>query len=485
LGVVALRSTLDAFEQVRILAGGAGETLAFFGPLPPRTRLAETCVAMANSRGGWIVLGAASASRIQGLEQPHQAVLLAREAGLTASPPLILPLPRIIEHDGSPICLIEIPPGLPHVYGVSGRYLVREGARNRDATPTELTDLLLQRDLFGFESRALPGAKMADLDPEAVRAYAGALGSLALASEDPAALTPDLTAVLLERGCASEESGSAAPTVAGLLLFAKRPARWIKGATLTLVRYAGESMSDEFLRQEATGGLPDQIRVAEAFVAANLRRGVRLGPQAPGRQGGAFERAELTEYPLAVVREAIVNAVSHRDYAIRGDAIRVMLFSDRMEVYSPGRLPGHVTLDNLVSERFSRNEVIVQALADLGFVERLGYGIDRMMVAMRQAGLPPPEFAETTAGFRVTLRNRGEALVSPETSPRWGNRRVNPRQERALAYVMEHGSITNREFRDLFPDLSDETIRRELADLVDAGLLIKVGERKATYYVLH
>jgi ATP-dependent DNA helicase RecG len=176
--------------------------------------------------------------------------------------------------------------------------------------------------------------------------------------------------------------------------------------------------------------------------------------------------------------------VAHRDYSIRGDDARVLMFSDRMEIYSPGRLPGHVTLDNLLTERFSRNEAIVQALSDMGFVERLGYGIDRMVAAMRDAGLPEPIFEETVAGFRVTLRGRGDDLVSADPAPRWANRRLDPRQERALAYLAERGSITNREFRDLIPDLSDETIRRLLADLVDQGLILKVGERKATYYIL-
>jgi len=207
-----------------------------------------------------------------------------------------------------------------------------------------------------------------------------------------------------------------------------------------------------------------------------MRRGMRLS---------GLTRQETTEYPLSVVREAIVNAAAHRDYAIRGDSIRVLMFSDRLEVYSPGRLPGHVTLDNLLHERFSRNEIIVQALSDLGFVERLGYGIDRMVAVMAEAGLPAPVFEETVAGFRVTLRGRGDDLVSAEpAAQRWANYRVNPRQERALAYLAEHGSITNREFRDLCPDLSDETIRRELAGLVDQGLIMKVGERKATYYIL-
>jgi ATP-dependent DNA helicase RecG len=137
------------------------------------------------------------------------------------------------------------------------------------------------------------------------------------------------------------------------------------------------------------------------------------------------------------------------------------------------------------TERFSRNEAIVQILSDIGFVERLGYGIDRMLAAMAEAGLAEPVFEEMTAGFRVSLRSRGDELVSKEpASQRWSNRRLNPRQERAVAYLAERGTITNREFRELCPELSDETIRRELSDMVDQGLIMKIGDRKATYYIL-
>jgi ATP-dependent DNA helicase RecG len=265
------------------------------------------------------------------------------------------------------------------------------------------------------------------------------------------------------------------PTYAGILLFGHQPQRWLHNAEVVLVRFSGRQMGDEFVRHDAVGSLPRQIREAEAFVASNMRRGFRLR---------GLGREEVTEYPLPVVREAIVNAVAHRDYSVRGEGTRVLMFSDHMEIYSPGRLAGHVTLDNLVSERFSRNEAIVQVLSDLGFVEQLGYGIDRMVASMAEAGLPAPMFEETVAGFRVALEGRGEELVSTEASQRWGNRQISPRQEKALAYLAENGSITNREFRDLFSDVSDETIRRELADLVDQGLIMKVGDRKATYYIL-
>ena len=135
-------------------------------------------------------------------------------------------------------------------------------------------------------------------------------------------------------------------------------------------------------------------------------------------------------------------------------------------------LPGHVTVDNLVDERFSRNEIIVQVLSDMGFIERLGYGIDRMIWQMAEAGLPPPAFRETTAGFQVTLFGYGAELISEEADARrWRHLHLNERQQQALTYLVDTGRITNREYQELCPDVSPETIRRDLADLVRKNLL--------------
>jgi ATP-dependent DNA helicase RecG len=279
--------------------------------------------------------------------------------------------------------------------------------------------------------------------------------------------------VLLQRGCLAPTDAGARPTYAGLLLFGREPQRWVRSSEILVARYAGISMGDRFIKEEIRGALPEQIRQAEAFVADNVRRGVRLS---------GLERIEETQYPLDAVREAIVNAVAHRDYQIRGDEIRIFLFRDRIEIYSPGRLPGHVTLDNLARERFSRNEVVVQVLSDMGFIERLGYGVDRMMRLMADAGLPSPLFEETAGGFRVTLR--GKDLIESEDDPaRWRHVGLSERQEQAVAYLAQHGRITNREYQELCPDVSAETIRRDLADLVRRGLLLKIGDKRATYYI--
>jgi ATP-dependent DNA helicase RecG len=430
-------------------------------------RLAETLVAFANSAGGTLLVGVDPRSgQPLGLADPEAALDRALEAALSADPPLIIPLPQVVEVEGQQALAVTVPPGLPHVYSYKGRYLIREGKRNRPLDPRQLRRLMMARGTASFEALVPDGARLDDLSWDRAESYLADLDGLPATSREGA---------LLRRGCLAPTDGELRPTYAGLLLFGREPQRWVRSSEILVARYAGETMSDRFVKEEMRGTLPEQIRRAEAFVVGNMRRGVRLL---------GLERVEETEYPPDVVREAIVNAVAHRDYQIRGDEIRILLFSDRIEFYSPGRLPGHVTVKNLVDERFSRNETIVQVLSDMGFIERLGYGIDRMIRSMAQAGLPAPRFEETAAGFQVTLVGHGRALISDRVDAhRWRHLGVNERQEMALAYLAEKGRITNREYQGLCPEVSAETIRRDLVDLVRKDLLLKIGEKRATYYI--
>ena len=155
------------------------------------------------------------------------------------------------------------------------------------------------------------------------------------------------------------------------------------------------------------------------------------------------------------------------------------MFLDRLEIISPGALPGFVTVDNIVEEHFSRNPRLVSGVFQWGYIEELGLGIDRMIEAMVQDGHPPPAFKNLPHVFSVTLYNNRDR----RTVPAWV-RNMSERQIRALTYTREHGSITNGQYRQLCPDLSSETIRLDLADLVNQGVLLKIGSKKGTYYIL-
>lgn len=465
-----LPHTITDEELQRLLETGATDRIAF---LPARTStrsLAETLVALANANGGTALVGVSAKGQVQkelDVTGLREAVL---EAGLLTDPPLILPSAQMLESSRGMVLVVQVPPGLPHIYSLQGLYLTRTAGQNRPLTTPELRRLLLERGDAGFESQPITGATLADLDEQRVLRY---LDRVAFSP------TEDIPQALLARGCVTPVPGlegvTLVPTAAGILLFGRNPQQFLRSAEIICVRYAGDSMGDEFVRQDLGGALPDQLRQVEAFLVGNMRRGMKLR---------GMEREETTEYPLPVVREAVVNAIAHRDYGIRGEGIRVLMFNSRMEIYSPGRLPGHVTLENIKEERYSRNEAIVAILSDLGFIERLGYGIDRMIAAMRDAELPAPLFEETPAGFKVTLQAGSVEVADSRPAPQpWSHLYLNERQEAALAYVQSNGRITNSEFQSLAPDVSAETIRRDLADLVERNLLLRIGEKRATYYI--
>ena len=266
------------------------------------------------------------------------------------------------------------------------------------------------------------------------------------------------------------------------MLFGKDPQRFIRGSEITAARFAGVEMGDTFTRQDIGGTLPEQLRSVQTFLVDHLRKKVQIGQ--------AMARDEQFEYPMEAAREVVVNAVAHRDYSIQGDGVRLYIFADRMEVTSPGDLPGPVTVDNIVEERFSRNPIIVQVLSDMGFIERLGYGVDRMITLMKQKGLPAPAFEETAGGVRVTLRNEQVTGAAAANASVFGGKfrdhEINPRQEYALDFLINRSNprITNKDLQELCPDVHPETLRRDLADLVNKGILIKMGQKRGSYYVL-
>lgn len=451
---------------------GMGPRLHWFPDDVSVSELAQVLTGMANRDGGTILLGVAPRwKQILGVRDPEYIIDVVFQAALLIDPPLVLPIPQTQKVDDLDVLCITVPPGLPHAFNLEGRYLVRQGARTEPLPPRELRSLMMARGAIQFEAQIPETASMDDLDFELVAAYRDAIGLPADES---------LEALLSRRGCIRTEGGKTKPTYAGLLLFGRHPQQWAPSATILTARFSGIAISDQFVKQEVRGTLIQQIRQAETFVRDQLRSVVRLV---------GLAREETPEYPLEAVRELLVNAVAHRDYNLAGDSIHVHIFADRLEVHSPGELPGPVTLDNLLEARFSRNAIIAQVLSDLGFVERLGYGLNRVVTVMRQNNLQEPKFEEAGGAFRVTIFNvvetslRNAASLPIELSA-YDDHELNPRQELALGYLGGHKRLTNSAYQELCPDVSPETLRRDLADLVDKGVLLKMGTKRGTYYIL-
>ena len=457
----------DSSQVAQWLTAGQGAELHWFPEDVPLTRLAATLVGMANTRGGIVVLGVAPRrAQVLGVSHPEETTDRIFQAALLSDPPLVLPLPRLWPAGEMKVMAISVPAGLPHVYALEGRYLGREGSLTNPLPARRLRQLLLERGVVQFEALTPSDASLDDLDPAEIEAYLQRLSPGSAASMEEA---------LLRRGCLKSVNGSYQPTYAAILLFGRYPQQWLPASTILAARFAGPSFTDSFVKQELRGTLPQQLRAAEVFVRENLRSTVRLA---------GLEHQEVPEYPFEALRELLVNAVAHREYNQQGDSIHLNIFSDRLEVQSPGGLPGPVTLENLLEARFSRNAVIVQILSDMGFVERLGYGLDRVVAVMRQSGLSAPRFEELGGTFRATLFGEPLAGVNPQDLSAYINLQLNPRQQAALVFLSARKRITNSDYQALCPEVHPETLRRDLSDLVARGVLIKIGDKRATYYIL-
>jgi ATP-dependent DNA helicase RecG len=350
--------------------------------------VAKEIVAFANSRGGQLFLGVEDDGTLTGVGAPKDADQLMRKvvaACQTSVHPAIGCDVSKVEVRGVLILVVDVPAFSPdRPYRADQIHYIRDASTSRVATRDELIRLLQSQDVH-FDEAPVSGASRDDLDPDAVESF------LRDAYHAGAAAQP---AHYLRALKCIEADGT--PTVAGMLLFGRAPERFFRDARISAVRFATDRFSTELAdRREISGSLLRQIEAATAFLG--------LYVPAPSRVEG-WERAERG-IPEVVLREAVLNAIAHRDYRAASQ-VRLFVFTDRVEVVNPGMLPNQLTLDSIrlggISHR--RNPVIASLLARARRRENLGMGIPEIVAMMRERDLPEPEFDLSGGHFRVVLR---------------------------------------------------------------------------------
>lgn len=429
--------------------------------------LAETLVAFANADGGTLYVGLNAEGQPTGEIYPEEINGLFHQAEAQCHPPIPVEWQQT-EWSGEFVFVGRIRRS-PELHTLrDGRVLVRTGAENRPLRGDQVRQLATTRSAGDYEAESVPGATRADFDDKLLEEFVNKWEE-----RQGRPLTRPLEDLFIEMGWLTSER---LPTVAGLLLFGRNPQSFIPRSGLTFVRFDGTDLRSESgeagygRREELNGALPQIIQRTWAILQEEIRRGAVVR---------ALQREEKWLYPPTAIREALVNAIAHRDYRLRGRAIEVRIFADRLEISSPGGLPGFITIDNIVDEHFSRNPRIVNGLFQWRYIEELGLGVDLMIEEMVNAGHPPPEFRETPFSFTVIFRN-----VIDHTPQSGARLTTNERQAKALAFIQRHGRITNRDYQELCPDVSPETLRLDLVDLVEQSILLKVGAKRGTYYIL-
>ncbi|MCA1916563.1 ATP-binding protein [Methanospirillum hungatei] len=377
-----LDSPHDLLEKIRLGEDNAFELkrVEFIGDRvkgPSRNDLADEIAAFANTNEAILILGVDDKTReILGipLEKIDLVETYIRDICMDSiNPPVIYRAFRITLPDSRGISRhilkIEIPRSL-FVHQSPGGYLMRLGSSKRQMPPEYLARLFQQRSqarVIWFDEQTVPNTSISDLEPRYYERF------ITSPNEDP-------KVQLEKRGLLKrDESGILCATVSGVLLSSIHPEKYLTGAFIEAVHYRGIIQDSHFQvdARKITGPLDQQIDAAVSFVMSNQRISARKTPY----------RIEKTQYNKRAVFEAIVNAVAHRDYSIYGSKIRLFLYDDRLEIYSPGSLPNTITLDTIEFRQATRNELITSLLSEC-----------------------PVSYAETIGGRRFYMEKRGDGV---------------------------------------------------------------------------
>ena len=257
---------------------------------------------------------------------------------------------------------------------------------------------------------------------------------------------------------------------------AYQPRDFIRGAAVQLVRRVGggPGPGPATAREERSAPLAATVDCCLRFISDHTRHVEAVT---------GSRREILPEYPQAVLREAIVNAVAHRDYGLQGSTVDISIWDDRIEIHSPGPLPGHITIENMRTEHYSRNPRIMRVLKTVGLVEEYGEGIERMYEEMESRLLEPPVFSATDSSVTVTLYNRSVIDVEEQL---WLQAlegvHLMADERRLLVEVRRAGgAIAPRQIREAMPEADTPEL---LARAQTKGLLARIGTRGGSRYTL-
>ena len=422
---------------------------------------AVTAGAFANTKGGTIFIGITDRGNVVGTLIGTESLREWANTISQSTEPCLIPEIEEISREGKPVVAIHIKENPLKPVSVRGRCYRRVGSSNRVMQPHEIAEMHLQSIGSSWDLLPAPKTTLVDLDLTKVADYIKKANETGRRNITPGE-SPQT--VLEKIGLVQDNK----PTWAAILLFGKDPQRFLSQATM----HCGLFDSDEISVMDdrmVMGTIIEQVNDAMEFIRKNIRVAFVMT--------GEPERKQVWDYPVEALREAVINAICHRDYTI-SSAVEIRILRDSLKVWSPGRLASGITLPELFTSHASvlRNKGIAQVLYDIGWIERWGSGIQKIRSASAEAGLPEPVFQEDQ-GFSVIFR---KDVFNRDYLVRAG---LSKRLISAVLYARENGKITNADYQRI-ADVSAATARRDLKGLIDKNILEMRGVQKGIYYVL-
>jgi len=467
-------------EEIRaLIRRGEGQRLEFKRSLAELETGTRAVAAMANTDGGHVLFGVRDDGAVLGVQIGAQTRERVVQAITGNTDPTLYPSVEYVELDGRTVILVTVPRSEDRPHLVRGRAYKRVGAADVQMSRAEYERLLLARRQPPFDQQLVEGATYTDLDEARVRDFLRRRQEAYAGATLPSAPLAQVVAEMLEG--ARERDGELVPTYTGLLFFGRDPQRFLPRSEVKLARFQGTTtlaFIDRLIVPSTSSGqrhgaLPEMLDEVERFIRRNTRTAMKVVE---------FESVPVSEYPYDAVREALVNAMAHRDYH-HSSGIQVNIFDDRLEVMSPGE--ALIPLSELEGSHVTRNETLCRRFRDIGEMEQFGTGITKMKRLMREHGLGEPVFEERGSFFKVTFCGPGDHIL--DLVPRAGVTDLralglNERQIEVLRLMVNEGrELGNKEYREMF-GVATRTASRDLMELVKTGMVQQAGQGRGIKY---
>ncbi|HJH27382.1 MAG TPA: hypothetical protein C5S37_11630 [Methanophagales archaeon] len=449
-----------------LIKEGESETVEFKPSLSQTDKIMGSISAFSNTKGGTVVIGVTDKGEVHGVDIGKRTIENLANGIKQNIDPMVYPSIRVEKIDDKMVVFIEIEESKQKPVLASGRAYKRVGKSNHKRGYEEIRNLALETSKVYWDERICEDASVEDIDEEKVRWFlkeARHKRGLDINENSPVEEAL-LRLKLLKEG---------KPTNGAVLLFGKDPQRRFIQSEVKCIRFKGVSVTGEMVDlRTVDGSVFDQLIEAEKFIFNNIALSAWI-------EEGKIQRQERWEYPPKAIREALANAISHRDYETTSK-VQVRIFDDRMEFWNPGRLPEGWTVETLrqVHESIPRNPAIAKQFFWVKYIEEVGTGTNKIIEWCIDWGLPEPEFEFTGTSLVVTL---WKSKLDEEYLDTLG---LNERQRKAIDYMKKHKKITSKEYAELF-SITDRTARNDLKSLLDKKILIQRGtSKKLTYYEL-
>lgn len=467
---------MKLIEQIQ---NGESKTLELKEALPKNENIAKTVIAFSNTSGGKLIIGVNDNREITGINDNELFNIQDKIASVIADncSPGIMPEIYSVNVEGKLLLVIEIVRGNLKPYflknqGKADGTYIRIGATNRVADLDTIAELERQKRHISFDEEICYDVTFDQLDIYPILQRFENIGKPL--NEDK----------LRNLKLIKTENGKNYPTNALMILLGKFP-----HCTVKCARFKGTTMDVFIDKKEYCGDIFSILENTQSFVLNHIN----LKAEIKG-----LYREETYEIPVVALRESLVNALIHRDYINQGRDVKVGVYDDIVNIVSPGSLPSNITIEDIFNGRSeARNRVIAHIFKELGLIEQWGSGINRIINACKELGLPAPKIEEKNDFFDVELirpqpdTDDYEPLEDGKPSDTVGkpseNRRIpsdSNEQERAiLEYIFENGSIKSKQVEEIL-NIKESRTRELLREMVEKGFIEKYGQGRSTFYTI-